>query len=210
MSAPAMENTMPIVRFFECSIPNPGGKPPFVEGIRAEIVIDSKSNLHYEFPAMRDGEAPNMVLARAPHELRTNFPDQLIAYLNGQQGVTGTPLDVVAGISRAQAENLRSAGIHTVEDLVSAPDPVLEHMGAMGSRLREIGKVYLDEVSGGSGNAEISALKQQNTELRAQMEEMQATFLQMLDEMKAEQSAQTPEGDPQPAPAPAKRTRTPK
>lgn len=175
---------MPHIRFHECAVKNPGGTPPFIDGIKAEIVIDSKNTLNYEFPAMRKNETPHMVLDRAPHEIKNNWSDNLLKFLSGQEAVTGTRLETVSAISRAQVENLKQCGIYTVEDLAKSPGHILEHLGATGNKLQEIARNYLTESSGG----DLEALQRENAEMKEQMAEMY-TMLQTMKTRSEEKSS---------------------
>lgn len=178
---------MPHIKFEPTSIidaaaSKAAGRQQFREGILATIIIDSKSSLKYEFPAMGEHETPHQVLDRAPHEIKLNFYDRLLAYLDGSTVVTGTPLEAVSAISRSQCDNLRSCGLHTVEELAEVPAPVIEHLGAAGERLRDIAKAYLDDVKGQGGN-EISQLRAENAELREQMQEIIAELRKHKEEI---------------------------
>lgn len=187
---------MPHIRFEPTSIVDATasalvGRQQFREGILATIIIDSKSSVKYEFPAMCEHETPHQVLERSPHEIKLNFSDRLLAYLDGSTVVTGTPLEAVSAISRSQCDNLKSCGLHTVEELAEVPVPVIEHLGAAGERLRDIAKAYLEDVKGQGGN-EIAQLRAENAELREQMQEI-------LAELRKPRKEETPLGAPEPA-----------
>lgn len=159
---------MPVIRFEETSIKDPNSDL-MISGILSTIIIDAKSTWKNEMPAMRDGESPRDVLARAHPEIKNNYPHELLEYLEGRSSIIGTPIESVSAISRAHCDNLKLSGIYTVEDLASdAATPRVEHMGAAGPYLQGIARKYLADMSGANDkDAEIEALKAQIEQMKA-------------------------------------------
>lgn len=77
------------------------------------------------------------------------FPDEWRAFMAGQHSdpVSGTRIEEFPGISRARAEDLKSLGIRTVENLAALSDAVVSKLGMDGGRLREKARNYIDAAS---------------------------------------------------------------
>lgn len=103
----------------------------------------------------------------------------------------GTPLAAWAGVTQAQAQVLRNAGLRTVEDVAEASDIVLSKTGlANVVVLRDQAQRYLKTEDTAKASAQMTTLEAENKELREQMAEMMA----LMKEMQAEKAAERDTG----------------
>lgn len=166
------------IRFESCVIenePTGNGMPVYVDGIEAIVTLDKSATLKYQFLPARPGEEAKRVLRRPDFPAllaQPPFDRQVIAYLEGRDTVDGTPLEVVAAFTRAQVENVKTAGLNTVEGLAACDWGQIEHLGPSGIKMKEQAQAYLDALSG--TDTEKEAMKAEIAELRRLIEEGQA------------------------------------
>lgn len=105
------------------------------------------------------------------------FPREFAAFEAGEkEQITGTPLSVWPRISSPEVEDLKHLRIRTVEELAAVADGNLQALGAGGRSLRDEAKAWLEAAKGTAPiskmQAELSAMRETNDALRAQVEEM--------------------------------------
>lgn len=93
---------------------------------------------------------------------------------------TGTPIKTWPVISPAQAKNLISARVYTVEDLAAANEDTLR-MAGMGAReLKSKAQTWLEEARGaGAAVAKVAAQQVQIETLQQQLQESQAAIAEL-------------------------------
>jgi hypothetical protein len=95
----------------------------------------------------------------------------------------GTPLAAWAGVTPAQAQVLKGAGLRSVEDIASASDIVLGKTGlANVLMLRDQAQKYLASEDTAKTAAVQATLEAENRELKEQMAELQALMREMRGE----------------------------
>ncbi|MGL5011797.1 MAG: hypothetical protein ACRC6I_18120 [Paracoccaceae bacterium] len=105
----------------------------------------------------------------------------------------GTPLALWAGITSAQAEIFYAQKIRTVEEVATMPDAVITKLMMPNARqYRDQAKLFLENKGASDFAGELSAMKQQNADLSAKLEEAIA----MLNEMTAPPSDKPKRGRP--------------
>lgn len=118
---------------------------PVVDGIASkEAGRTIKKDVPY-IKITQPGEANNQVYDQPASDADiARFPKQWDAFRKGhEQGVTGSPLDLLFPESPAIVENLKHIGFRTIEQLAEANDTALQGIG-MGSRMwHEKAKAYL-------------------------------------------------------------------
>lgn len=113
------------------------------------------------------------------------FPKQWQQFQNKQEQThSGTPLEMWPAVTKAQVLELKGAKIHSVEQLGSLPDSVLQNLGMMDARvLRDKAKAYIDKAEEG---AQLSKAMQVIDQQRIDIEAMKAQFAELAAE-RAEQ-----------------------
>ena len=109
------------------------------------------------------------------------FPKQWQQFLNKQEQThSGTPLEMWPVVTKSQVLELKGAKIHTVEQLGSLPDSVLQNVGMMDARvLRDKAKAFMDSAEGGAAlNQALSTIEQQ----RIDIESLKAQFALLASE----------------------------
>jgi hypothetical protein len=96
---------------------------------------------------------------------------QYEAWKQGQElPETGTPLAAWAGINAAQAEEIKKAGLRTIEEVADANDSILGAINLPGtSRLRDLARAWIESRS---DSKVTDALAEREAELAAMREEV--------------------------------------
>jgi hypothetical protein len=161
------------------------GRPIYKSVDFLRIIFPGDNTKTYDKPVNMQ-----MVGNRPPDPDR--FPRQWAQYQAQQTQVQdGTPIEQWPPISKAQALNLKSLHIHTVEQLAALSDGNLNWMGAR--QLRENAKAWLDEAESG---AETIKLRNQVEALQAQIEAMQNQQAGFSASVKAEAVVQSEQAAP--------------
>ena len=169
---------MPAITFEKTSMVDPRKSMNgtfFADAVKATVHINDKNTLVYEFILPRENETEAEFMRRVPPEIRLNWLDHLNSWRSGQEHTDGTPLNQMAWLSPAQVDNLKSAGIVSVEALESASDGQLGFLGMSGSVLRAQARAWLDERAG-KVLADVGRIAQENEELRSLIVEQQAAM----------------------------------
>jgi hypothetical protein len=95
---------------------------------------------------------------------------------NQEQSIEGLPVHEWAPISKSEANDLKSMGIHTVEQLAALPDSALSWLGARSMQAKA--QAWLDRADSG---ATASRLADENAQLKEQM----AAMRKQMDELAA-------------------------
>jgi hypothetical protein len=103
----------------------------------------------------------------------------------------GFPIRQWAQVTKAQAENLAMARILTVEELAQATEEMLARIGMGGRALKETAKAWLESSKGNKGQ-ELAALRAENTDLKAQLDNQG----QKIAELEAAIMSLSPQGAP--------------
>lgn len=117
------------------------------------------------------GQTQSISHVRVKQAQRDRWPQQYAAFKAGlEPALEGSPLEEWPPLSPAQVANLKALQIHTVEQLATASDTVLEKIG-MGSRaLRDKAAAWLDNANGGEA---LSKALAHNERLTAELADMQ-------------------------------------
>jgi len=104
------------------------------------------------------------------HKLR--FPKQYLAFRQNQNQelVTGTPLTAWPVMSRAQTEEARYMGLHSVEQLAGAGDGMVQRMGPGWQTLKQKAKDWLAAAQSG---ATLSKLREELSERDARIQALE-------------------------------------
>lgn len=99
---------------------------------------------------------------------------------NNALPMSGTPLAAWGGVSKAQGEVLRNAGLRTVQDVAEASDIVIGKTGiANGLMVRDLARKYLENEQGVKASTALASLQEENATLKEQMAEMMAMMREM-------------------------------
>ena len=158
---------MGYVKFEKASLENraesiKAGRTVYDEAVEATLVMDNKTSMKFVWP--EGGSIPN--------EIRLYHMDAYLAWNAGQEHVEGTPLAYLPGMTPAQADNLKSYGIVSVEQLAGASVAQLGNiMGGMA--LKASAQAYMDTASGsGEAASTVATLTNENEMLRRELEEL--------------------------------------
>jgi hypothetical protein len=88
----------------------------------------------------------------------------------GRTGLVGLPIDQWPSINRSQAMTLKSAGIHTVEELAAVGEQNVDRLGINGRAMRDTARTYLAAAKDSAETARIAA---ERDALQAQLKAMQ-------------------------------------
>lgn len=123
------------------------------------------------------GNSLNIIERPVNDDDKRRFSDQWRRYQAGKQGdeqISGTPLNQWALLSPAQAEELRHMGFRVVEQIAGASDDnilkVQNFAGMSGYALRERAKTFL---AASKGEAEVFNRTQEVEDLKRQLAELQ-------------------------------------
>lgn len=123
------------------------------------------------------GSRDNFV-TEVTQEYIERFPQQWARYKAKQdQNVSGTPLDALPWMTRAQVAEFKAVGCHTVEQLVGMPDNLSQKfMGHF--QIKQRAQAFLDAAAGAAPmlklQSELEKRDEQIAALQAQMEAMVA------------------------------------
>lgn len=132
------------------------------------------------------GDDKNVIDTFARDDHKARFPQQWAHYQNklaGDQRLAGkTPIDQWPRVSPAMAEELRAIKFLAVEDIANASDAQIQALGMIAGMsphaFRDAARNYLRVAAGEASEsktaAELASVKDENTAMRKQMEEMQA------------------------------------
>lgn len=144
-------------------ITRPGAKSDIIR----EVPMDENNE-----PLPGDGSYPSFP---------ERFPRQWQQFRSKQEQThSGTPLEMWPGLTRVQVLELKGAKIHTVEQLGSMPDSVLQNVGMMDARgLRDKAKAFMDNAENG---AALSSAMQTIEQQRIDLESLKAQFAELAAE----------------------------
>lgn len=144
------------------------GRPIHRDVVNIKIVQPGEARLgNYDQPATDEDAA--------------RFPRHWAAFKAGQsQTAQGSPLSLLFPDNPSIVDNLKYAGVHTVEQLAVLPDTSLQQVG-MGARAwQEKAKEYLAKAEKGQGfhvlAAKIEAMELKNTEKDARIAALEAAL----------------------------------
>lgn len=96
------------------------------------------------------------------------WPHQYAAFKNQQVQVNeGTPLEQWPPLTKSQVMMMKSANVHTVEQLAAVSDQNLGNLGMGARSLREKAEAYINNSKDGAG---LSALQEKNERLEKEIE----------------------------------------
>lgn len=118
------------------------------------------------------------------------------AFKNGQElPLDGTPIKGWGVISPAQQETLIRMHILTVESLAAITEEGVRRIGMGGIDLKTKANVWLKQLKKtGPATVEIAALKQENEQLKMNMERMELKIAGLMEMLKAQQYVEAPLG----------------
>jgi hypothetical protein len=153
------------------------------------------------------GDQLNIIDTIAQDRHKSRFPVQWAKYqnsINGDEGISGTPIDQWTLVSKSQAEELKGIKFHTVEAVANCSDQQLQRIGMIAGMsphaFREKAKAFLnlanDTAEIEKRNAELAQLKEENAKIRAETDariaEMQAKFDSQMATLLAAVKEKTP------------------
>ena len=126
---------------------------------------------------MVPGDKDNVIRRPIRETDKRRFPQQYKAFVNKQeQPQAGTPLSQWASLTRAQVEELKFFGVHTVEALAAMPDTAAQKFMGL-NKLRQAAK---DHIEAAKSDVPIQKLRAENDELKDQMAVMQAQIAELI------------------------------
>jgi len=112
--------------------------------------------------------------------------NRFLAKMKAGEPLDGTPLDVFPAAESHDVEVLRNVDIHTVEQLAELSDKKSATAGPAIERLREKAIIYLQNAAGGNSAETITALKSENEQLRAELDEFKTAAAAEIAALKGE------------------------
>jgi hypothetical protein len=167
-------------------ITRPGAKSDLRREVPMAFNLDGTPALDdqgRQIPQSGDGSYPSFP---------ERFPKQWQQFLNKQEQThSGTPLEMWAPLTKSQVLELKGAKIHTVEQLGTLPDSVLQNLGMMDARvLRDKAKAFMESAEGGAAlNQALSMIEQ----LKVDNEAMKQQFKLLSAERTEKKPAKTKE-----------------
>lgn len=144
----------------------------------------------------------NVIDRRVTEEDRKRFAVQFRRFLEtGEQLVSGTPLNELAGVTQGQIAEFKALKVDTIEQLANMPDTVVQLLGIDGPRMKQQAQRFLEQRT---SNA---ALSEQLTALRAELETLRAQSLKTDEEKPTIIVGDVSPAKAAPAPAPASATK---
>jgi len=140
---------------------------------------------------VNEADPDTMMNDHHPHNPKNRFPEAWARFLaTGRSEIAGTPIDMLPGITPAQAEMLKGRNVLTIELLADMSDSVM--MG--GASLKNAAQDYLARAAGAANDAK----------LRAELEARDSAIAEMRREIEALKSAKPtePVSSAETAPAP--------
>lgn len=146
-----------------CHISRPGAKSDLIR----EVLMDEDGQ-----PVPGDGSYPSFP---------ERFPKQWQQFINKQEQThSGTPLEMWGALTKSQVLELKCTKIHTIEQLGSLPDSVLQNVGMMDARvLRDKAKAYMENAENG---AALSSAMQTIEQQRIDLESLKSQFAELAAE----------------------------
>lgn len=118
---------------------------------------------------------------RFKHEWLYGLEKQYEAWKNDQEApVDGTPLKAWPMVTPAQYKTLTDLRLRSVEDLACANEEVISRIGMGGRTLSQKAKEWLESSKASAPLEELSRLKVENSELRAQVGQMSADLKELM------------------------------
>lgn len=134
-----------------------------------------------------------------PPQWRDEYLKQLEAFMNGQElPVNGIPIKGWSAISPAQQKMLIDRNVLTVEALAAANDDLIRAIGMGGVMLKQRAQSWLDAADKGKVVAEITEAKQENAQLKSEVEalkRMVADLKQMIPVAEPKDNGKPPKAD---------------
>ncbi len=164
----------------------PDGKRPEYDVVTYSPQGDAKTTMHREIrhvSAVRTLEdcGDNLASLIALKTWQRIEPDYLHWKANNALPDRGTPLGAWQGITKAQADVLKQAGLRSIEDVANASEIVINKTGlANAQNLVELAKKFLATGDKAAEAAKQAKLEADNAELREQMAEMQKMMAEMM------------------------------
>jgi hypothetical protein len=120
------------------------------------------------------GNQLNIHHGRVTDVERNMYAREYEAFMKGEEVARdGTPIEQMTVINKAMAKELKHFDIYTVEDAASLPETVVQGLGPMGFRIREMAKKYLEQAQ---GFAPIAQLVSKNEDLEGQLAAQKLTI----------------------------------
>lgn len=138
------------------------------------------------------GDSKTTVDCPVDDTFRQRFEKQYDKFKRGvEQAVTGTPLEMWPQMTVGTVAELKSVGVHTVEQLAGLSDANLQKfMG--GHMLRQKAQAFLDAASAEAGNSKMAMeLEKRDAEITALKNQMQQILAAQVEANKAKISAKT-------------------
>ena len=126
---------------------------------------------------MVPGDKDNIVRRPVRGNDPQRFPKQWDQYQRGvtEQAQSGTPLEAWPMVTRAQVEELKFFGVHTIEALAGMPDQQAQNF--MG--IHKLKQAARDHIEAAKSEAPLHALRDENDALKAQMAAMQEQMAEL-------------------------------
>ena len=126
------------------------------------------------------GDNKTRVESRVNEQHKARWPKEYEAFKSGQeQATTGTPLELLPGLSAGKVAELKALKILSIEALSTIPDSAMARLGTDGRSFVTKAQDYIAMATGG---AQYTQLSKENEDLKTQMAVLQS---QMADLMKA-------------------------
>ena len=146
-------------------------------------IFKEKEYIEIRVPGSRHPQAARPVTYRDKQRFHRHYE----AYKARKElAVEGTVLSEWPAITRSQVQELEFFGVKTVEQLASVADSKLKNFAGLG-RLKQVAVAWLEE------SKSEDTLKQENKEMKGEIEELKAQMAHLLAGKGGEPAPETPE-----------------
>jgi hypothetical protein len=170
-----------VVMFYMKSVHNP------LKSMQAGV------RYHDDVPYVRihhPGERDQVIDRPVNDADKQRWPKQWMQFKNGREQVCdGTPIDMLFPSWPSIADNLRSYGVHTVEQCADMSSHAMDSIGMGAQDYQTRAKEYLEAARSGADyhkyQDEVATLKRENDRLKRDVETLSAQFGAIMGQLKA-------------------------
>lgn len=158
------------------------------------------------------GEQGQVIIRPATEQDKRRFRDRWDAFEKGREQLCdGVPIDVLFPTRPDTAANLRSFGVHTIEQCANMSATALDNIGMGAQEYKNRAKDWMEAASAGANyhkfNGELEGLRRENARLKRDIEQMSAQFNLLTAQLRAgnllDRGAMFPQQAPVVTPPPA-------
>lgn len=142
------------------------------------------------------GSSPMVNTYPVADKHRDQYAAAYEAFKRGEEApLEGVPLTEWPQITTAQVDEFKRLGVRTVEDMVDAPEQILQSFGPGAMALAQKARAYLEAAAGpGKLSEEVHAVRAENEALHTKVTDLTNTVNQLAARLGESETAKTPPG----------------